>query len=318
MFALQDSWVWDFWTARDGDTFHLFFLYASKALHDPERRHYRASIGHAISTDLVNWTRIEDALVREDAPAFDDLATWTGSVVQGEDGRWNLFYTGTTLGPEGKNVQRIGRAVSNDLVTFTRVANNPLLEADPDRHETVAAGLWHDEACRDPWVYRDPEGQGWHMLVTVRATEGEPFRRAVVGHAWSPDLETWEWRDSLSQPISDFGQLEVIQVVEIEGRPVAVFCCMAGEMAPERRGQTTGGVWAMPADSLVGPFHPEDAYLLTDRRYYAGKLVKDARGQWNLMAFLHDGPDGQFIGAISDPMPVAWVGEKLTVINSEE
>ena len=52
-FDLPGSWVWDFWFADDGEQYHLFFLYASRALHDPDARHYRASIGHAVSTDLV-------------------------------------------------------------------------------------------------------------------------------------------------------------------------------------------------------------------------------------------------------------------------
>ena len=38
-----------------------------------------------------------DALVRRDPPAFDDLATWTGSVIRDQDDRWYLFYTGATL-----------------------------------------------------------------------------------------------------------------------------------------------------------------------------------------------------------------------------
>ena len=80
MFRPRDSWVWDFWFADDGEQYHLFFLYASKALHDPEERHYRASIGHAVSADLTAWTRIEDALVRGPGGSFDELATWTGSV----------------------------------------------------------------------------------------------------------------------------------------------------------------------------------------------------------------------------------------------
>ena len=36
MLKLADSWVWDFWTADDGESYHRFFLYASKALHDPD------------------------------------------------------------------------------------------------------------------------------------------------------------------------------------------------------------------------------------------------------------------------------------------
>lgn len=314
MFTLKDSWVWDFWIAKDGDTYHLFFLYASRALLDPDRRHYRASIGHATSTDLVNWERIEDALVRSDAPAFDDLATWTGSVVRGDDGVWNLFYTGATMTPGG-NVQRIGRATSTDLRTFTRVSDQPILEADPRFHEVINGDLtlWHDQACRDPWVFKDPSGDGWHMLATVRAPQGDKYRRGVAGHAWSPDLESWQWRQNLSEPNSDFGQLEVLQSADVDGRPVVIFCCMALEMVEERRGETTGGIWAAPADSLVGPFHMDQAYQLTDSSLYAGKLVQGPDGQWNLMGFLHDGPDGSFIGAVSDPFPLEWQGDRLVV-----
>ncbi len=99
MFRLPDAWVWDFWLADDGERYHLFFLYASRALPHPDDRHYRASIGHAVSTDLSNWRRVADALVRSDGPAFDDLATWTGSVIQHPDGTWFLFYTGTQDDP---------------------------------------------------------------------------------------------------------------------------------------------------------------------------------------------------------------------------
>lgn len=135
MFDLTDSWVWDFWFADDGESYHLFFLYASRALHDADARHGRASIGHAISVDLVNWARVEDALVRDDAPAFDDVATWTGSVVQGPDGVWRMFYTGFQLDPvDGRGVQRIGMAVSTDLRKWDRAKNNPVLEAERTRH----------------------------------------------------------------------------------------------------------------------------------------------------------------------------------------
>ena len=43
MFDLPGSWVWDYWFADDGERYHLFYLYASRALQDPDARHYRAS-----------------------------------------------------------------------------------------------------------------------------------------------------------------------------------------------------------------------------------------------------------------------------------
>ena len=39
MLRLAASWVWDFWFADDGDRYHLYFLYASRALRDPDARH---------------------------------------------------------------------------------------------------------------------------------------------------------------------------------------------------------------------------------------------------------------------------------------
>jgi beta-fructofuranosidase len=91
MLRLADAWTWDFWLAKDGDAYHVFFLRASRALSDPHRRHWRAGIGHAVSHDLRNWTLLPDALVHADPPAFDDLATWTGSVVRAPDGSWRAW-----------------------------------------------------------------------------------------------------------------------------------------------------------------------------------------------------------------------------------
>ena len=231
MFKLPEAWVWDFWTVDDGDLYHLFFLYASKALHDPHARHYRASVGHAVSRDLVKWERVTDALVRSDAPAFDDLATWTGSVVQHPDGRWLMFYTGSTLVPEtGANLQSIGYAVSTDLYVWDK-APGPVLQADPRWYEKSADGHWHDEAFRDPWVFADPDGDGWHMLITARANHGDTVDRGVVGHAWSADLESWELREPLSEPGQGFGQLEVLQPFVVDGRQVLLFNCMVGDLS---------------------------------------------------------------------------------------
>src|SRR6266536_286792 len=156
--------MWDFWLADTGEEYHLFFLRASRALHDPHRRHRRASIGHARSTDLRDWTLLPDALVPADSPAFDDLATWTGSVVQAPDGTWHMFYTGISRREDGLD-QRIGVATSDDLVTWHKRPESPILTADPRWYERLGTRNWFDEAWRDPWVFPDPGGDGWHMLI---------------------------------------------------------------------------------------------------------------------------------------------------------
>ncbi len=312
MFDLPGSWVWDYWFADDGDQYHLFFLYASRALHDPDARHYRASVGHAVSTDLVTWTQVEDALVRSDSPAFDDLATWTGSTLRHPDGTWFTFYTGATRAPGGKNIQSIGYATSSDLLTWSK-APGPVLTASGPWYEQLNDD-WHDEAFRDPWVFQDPDGDGWHMLVTARATHGPTLGRGVVAHAWSPDLRAWELREPLSAPSDQgFGQLEVTQVAEVDGRTVLLFSCLGEHAMPARAGER-GGTWAVTTASLLGPFDVDAAYQLTDESLYVGRLLQRRDdGRWLLFAFRNVDAGGAFVGGITDPMPVHWVGDRLAV-----
>jgi beta-fructofuranosidase len=313
VFDLPDSWVWDFWFADDGERYHLFFLYASRALHDPERRHLRASIGHAFSDDLVSWTRVADALVRSDAPAFDDVATWTGSVIRDDDGTWFLYYTGVRF-EDGRNVQRLGYATSADLTTWTKATDNPVVESDARWYERLDTSPWNEETWRDPWVLRDPAGDGWHILVTARSIDGESHSRGVVGHAVSPDLRTWEVRPPLSEPVAaGFGQLEVMQVEEIGGKPVLIFSCLPPQASERRRGAfPRGAIWAAPADSLLGPFRIAEAYPLADDDLYVGRLLRRRDdGQWLLFAFRNFGEDGAFVGGITDGMPISWHGDQL-------
>ena len=179
----------------------------------------------------------KDALVRSDAPAFDDLAIWTGSVVRHPDGKWIMFYTGATLTPAG-NVQKIGSATSEDLLTWRRNPNNPLLQADPRWYEKLADGMWPDEGFRDPWVFPDPKGNGWHMLITARANHGPADNRGVIGHAWSPNLQTWELHPPLTDPGQGFAQLEVVQTARIDGQDLLMFSALAKDMSLQRAPRT--------------------------------------------------------------------------------
>jgi beta-fructofuranosidase len=312
VFAPADSWVWDFWLADDGQRYHLFFLFASNALPHPDDRHFRASIGHAISTDLLTWTRVQDALVRDDRPAFDDVATWTGSVLRGPDGTWFMFYTGGSFTDIGF-IQTIGFATSPDLMRWTKFSDNPVLRADGVAYENLSDSEWREEAFRDPWVFPNPDGPGWHMLITARMNQGPTDDRGVVGHAWSPDLIRWELRAPLSASGQGFGQLEVTQVEVVDGQPILLFSCLASDMAERRRYGTTGGVWAARGNSLLGPWDIEHAQQLTDNSLYSGRLIRDRSGAWQFLAFHHDDPDGTFRGAISDPRPVHWDGRQLLI-----
>ncbi len=316
MFTLPDSWVWDFWFADDGERHHLFFLYASRALHEPDARHYRARSGTPCPTTSCTGraSKTPSCAGRRRVGRPRDV----DRLGRAPPGRHVvLLLHRLTLTPAG-NVQRVGYATSSDLLTWTKADENPVLAADARWYETIADGQWHDEAFRDPWVFADPRGDGWHMLLTARGRTGPADDRGVVGHAWSPDLRTWELRAPLTAPGQGFGQLEVTQVEVVDGVPVLLFSCLASDMSASRREGTTGGVWAAPAASLLGPYDVAAAQQLTDASMYSGRLVRDRAGRWVMLAFHHDAPDGSFVGSISDPMPVRWQDGRLVIEHATE
>lgn len=317
MLRLSDEWVWDFWLADDGEDFHLFYLTAPKSLGDPERRHFHSSAGHAVSRDLRSWTRLPNAL-EPSAYGPDDAAIWTGSVVRSDEATWHLFYTGLAHRGPGY-VQRICRAMSEDLVHWQRDDGNPILAPDPRWYDDLPNRDITGEDCRDPWVFRDPEGAGWHMLFTARAAGTADVRDlGVVGHATSTDLVTWQATAPLSEPGAGFEHLEVQQVEVVDGRPVLVFSCLGGRLAGSRRTPSaTGGVWAVAADAATGPFDLSRARALTNERLYSGRLVQQRDGTWALMAFYTDDPRGRFLGAISDPMLVHWSADGVLRLEAD-
>ncbi|TAN29677.1 MAG: glycosyl hydrolase family 32 [Actinomycetota bacterium] len=306
MLRLPDAWTWDFWLADTGQEFHLFFLRASRALGAPDRRHYRASVGHAVSADLYNWSLLPDALVPGDRPAFDDIATWTGSVISGPDGLWYMYYTGISA-DEGGLVQRIGLSTSEDLIRWNRHPDFNVLGADSRWYEKLGESSWTSEAWRDPWVFWNPTDKMWHMFVTSRSNKGDEDSRGVVGHLLSNDLIHWEVTAPVSQPNCGFGVMEVMQVEEVEGRSVLLFSCPHPELsASKREKETRGGIWVAVGDDLLGGFDVANAHLLSDDRLYSGRLVRNRSGKWMLLAFHNQDANGEFVGEVSDPIPVTW------------
>lgn len=299
---LDDRWVWDFWIADTGTDYHLFFLSAPRALIDPNRRHRNPSIGHAVSEDLVRWTVLPDALTRGEPGRWDDIATWTGSVIE-VGGTWFMLYTGLSTDSDGL-VQRIGLATSQDLTHWERYGQRPIIEADPTWYEMLGDSTWHDQAWRDPWVVADPAGDGYHALICARSRIGPPDARGVIGHAVSPDLLTWEVRPPLVSP-SGFGHMEVPQVVPTGDSAVLVFSTDDSTLSVARQsGRPATGTYICRGPGLLGPFAvPESVPIRRQSSLYAGKLVRQRDGRLALMGFVNV-VDGAFVGEISDPLPI--------------
>ena len=302
MLTSAHSWIWDSWPVDDGEDHHLFFLQAPRSLPHHDLRHRHASVGHAVSTDYEHWRLLPDALTPAAGPAWDDLAIWTGSTVRGDSGSWHLFYTALSRS-DGGTVQRIGRADSDDLLRWRRHGSQPLVRADPRWYETLDLGSWREEAWRDPWVFRDPSGDGWHMLITARVRHGAPDSRGVIGHARSADLLGWEVQPPLTEP-AGFGQIEVPQVTTVDDRTVLTFCCLAADLSEARRARTPAvGMWSAPAASPLGPFDLSAATPFEDPALYAAHLVTLDGDRHGLLGFTYM-RGGAFVGEIPAPVPV--------------
>ena len=297
MLRLPDDWVWDSWVADDGERYHLFFLRAPRALGDPGLRHTAARIGHATSTDLVRWEVCADAL-EPAAGRWDDVALWTGSVARGDDGVWRLYYSAlSTACGLGIRDQRIGMAESDDLFGWRRVGDRPLVAPDP---RWYVSGTW-----RDPFVFKDPAGDGWHMLITARGTGLSRFHDGVVGHARSADMVTWEVQPPVSFP-DGFGELEVPQVRVVEGQPLLVFTCHPDQQSAEQ--QYAFGrfcTWSVEGETLTGPWSIGDARPFRgEPTLCAAPLVRRRDGGWVLLGFRNLEPDAPPQLDVVDPIPV--------------
>ena len=308
MLQIKDKWLWDFWFAQDGSETHIFYLQAPKSIGDPVLRHFNVSVGHAVSRDLINWNLLPDAIQPGPQGSWDDMSTWTGSIIR-QFGQWYMYYTGASSHEKGL-VQRIGLAVSDDLSHWKKHPSNPLLEADPQWYELLDLSKWHDQAWRDPWVFYHEEDASFHAFITARSNHGPADERGVIGHARSADLYSWEVLPPVSSP-GDFGHLEVPQLIINEGSNFLIFSCpieyQSKSWLDRRQGNIKSGTHYLLSDSPLGPFHlSSEDFIVGDLQetYYSGKLIQDPTGAWVFLAFLNYDSEGRFIGEISDPMPV--------------
>ncbi len=136
------------------------------------------SIGHATSTDLVNWT-IHPRVIAVKSHTWENGAVWAPFVMEEPGGGYIMFYTGV----DSNAVQKIGIATSPDLFTWTKHPGNPVFRPDTSWAKWDSLVSW--SACRDPHIYQ--EDGTYYMFVTATAKNGN----GAVGSAVSTDLFNW-------------------------------------------------------------------------------------------------------------------------------
>ena len=236
-----------------------------------------------------------------------------------------MFYTAVSSSGHHVYDQRIGSAVSDDLHHWQRGGPDPLVRVDGRWYKnlanTPAPTLGPDlegssETWRDPLVFADPGGDGWHLLLTARARDAARNDDGVVAHASSRDLVSWTPGAPLSAPGTGFGQLEVLQDKEIDGRWVLVFTCHPQEMTPARVARSGRFcTWSVPGPGPLGPWDIDAARPFTaEPDLFAAPLVQQRDGSWVILGFRNLEPQGLDGFEITDPIPVTLDDEGYLVV----
>jgi beta-fructofuranosidase len=317
---LPDKYIWDFWLLLTASEYHIFYLQAVRTPYNPELRHESASVGHAVSFDLINWRVLPDALHAGQPGEWDDRVIWTGCVIEQEN-QYYLFYTSSSISEKGR-VQRIGLALSGDLTTWKRYPDNPLLEADSRWYEKLGDSDWSEEAWRDPDIYFDVRSGKYYALICARENFGSLDGRGAIGLASSKDLLSWDVLPPACAP-GEFAQMEVPQMVFIDNQYHILFSTASNRHSAARRARLGNevckltGTYVLTSKKLEGGYVLENDWgLVADRRgtYYAGKIISTISGEYKYLATLQLDKNGNYIGALSDPMPVTLSSDgKLSV-----
>lgn len=160
------------------DSTHFYMLYAGR------RNITTYSIGLATSSDGITWTKSgSNPVMQHTDSTWDEGNVVPGTRMLREGGTYYLYYWG------GDTAWAIGLATSTDRTTWTKSANNPLLEPE-------AAGTW-DDALLEPHVQKF--GSTYYMWFQGNATAANVSK---IGLASSSAKDSG-WTKDASCPVME-------------------------------------------------------------------------------------------------------------------
>lgn len=312
--------VWDAWTMPrpDHGLVHMYHLQRRREGVGPEviTEEMHNQLGHAVSTDLVNWEERPAVFGPDPANPHDDMQPWTGCTLW-HKGRGYLFYTMRGSANGGRE-QAIGLATSEDGVHWTRHAGNPVIEADPRWYATAKTPTPSIVDCRDLLVIPHPEG-GWIGYYATRVPAEDIAASSAIACVRSYDLIHWESLPPAFVP-GDSSCVEVPDVFEVNGRWFMI--CLTGNFYGNR------GYWSDPnvvngtiyavADRPEGPFRygSENVLLAARTTGHVSSRALDWEGEKYLLytdreRVGREDHRGMCYGTITTPKLVHAVGDRL-------
>ncbi|MGD7022944.1 glycoside hydrolase family 32 protein [Rossellomorea vietnamensis] len=263
--------------------------------------------GHFKSKDLAYWEEAPIALAPGEE--YDRDGCFSGSAIE-KDGKLYLMYTGNQwTGPDHDTdlYQTQCLAVSEDGMTFEKIAENPIIDPAPQ-------GDIHPYHFRDPKVWK----KGDHYYCVLGSRTKDHVGQVLLYR--SEDLIKWEFVNVAAKGEGNFGFMwECPDLFEIDGRTILVMSPQG--MKPEgnlyqnlhQAGYVIGAL-----DYESGQLQHGDFELLDHGfDFYAPQTMVDPTGRRIMIAWMNmwesqmPEQEESFAGAMTIPRELVLENGKL-------
>ena len=254
----KDGWVGDTIPFAYDGKFYIYYLHDERKGNTQDEYGYRTSWNLLITEDGVN---VKDCKVVLPVGEYDDAdyACYTGSVIEGNDGNFHMFYTAqNNYNPkyhrDGKPLQYVAHAISTDLINWEKL---PELTFGADER------IYEPFDWRDPFVFYNEEEKCFYMLLAARLRGASEKNGGCVGLCRSYDLLHWEAKEPFYNPES-YMTHECPDLFKLGNKWYLVYSTFSEKFVTHYR----------MSDKLSGPWTSPIEDTFDGRAFYAAKTAQ--------------------------------------------
>ncbi len=254
----KDGWVGDTIPFAHDGKFYIYYLHDERKGNTQDEYGYRTSWNLLITEDGVN---IKDCKVVLPVGEYDDAdyACYTGSVIEGNDGQFHMFYTAqNNYNPkyhrDGKPLQYVAHAISTDLINWEKL---PELTFGADER------IYEPFDWRDPFVFYNEDEKCFDMLLAARLRGASEKNGGCVGLCRSYDLIHWEAKGPFYNPES-YMTHECPDLFKLGNKWYLVYSTFSEKFVTHYR----------MSDKLSGPWTSPIEDTFDGRAFYAAKTAQ--------------------------------------------
>ena len=254
----KDGWVGDTIPFAHDGKFYIYYLHDERKGNTQDEYGYRTSWNLLITEDGVN---IKDCKVVLPVGEYDDadFACYTGSVIEGNDGQFHMFYTAqNNYNPkyhrDGKPLQYVAHAISTDLINWEKL---PELTFGADE------SIYEPFDWRDPFVFYNEDEKCFDMLLAARLRGASEKNGGCVGLCRSYDLIHWEAKEPFYNPES-YMTHECPDLFKLGNKWYLVYSTFSEKFVTHYR----------MSDKLSGPWTSPIEDTFDGRAFYAAKTAQ--------------------------------------------